>query len=335
MAKKEYTAVLFLDVKSAFDDISTNSIINALIVMGLPESVCLFYYNLISKRNIYLNINGQSFGPYISLKGVPQGCVSSPTLYNIGVDHLEDVIDQSCNMLNFADDIAVYSSSKNLDQTLINLEHNLTKINNHLASRGLSIPAAKTKLVIFSKRKISPNDYSITFNDEIITNSSKATFLGVTFDSNMSFEAHYNNLMNKLNNHCNIIRSLCFTWWGSHPSCLTMIYKALFVGTFDYSAIILQPNTKQWNKFGIIQRRALRAILGLRNSTPNKIVYAETKQQPLFIRQNYHISKYILRCFSHINLPTINSLRTFSNLISQHSPLPSKPPHSQYLQRLV
>ena len=88
-SNNSFLVALFLDVKGAFDGVDSGLLAQALCDLGLPENVCKFFYNLTSSRSVYFNINGVVEGPFTSHRGLPQGCGSSPTLYNISSKGVE------------------------------------------------------------------------------------------------------------------------------------------------------------------------------------------------------------------------------------------------------
>ena len=114
-----------------------------------------------------------------------------------------------------------------------------------------------------------------------------------------------------------MIRSLATTWWGGHPQSLLQIYKAFILGTFDYSSICVLPKDRAlFDRLETLQRRALRAALGLRRSTPIRVVYTETYERPLAIRQKKLASKFILNALSIFDNPTLTSLESLLDLLN-------------------
>ncbi len=84
---------------------------------------------------------------YPTRKGTPQGGIASPTLANITLDGLEEVVKKSVpyrsrvNFVRYADDFIVTGKSKNL------LENNvLPAIEDFLSTRGLNLSPEKTKI---------------------------------------------------------------------------------------------------------------------------------------------------------------------------------------------
>jgi hypothetical protein len=54
--------------------------------------------------------------------GLPQGSVLSPLLYNISMVSLDKNVKGICKLLQFADDVAIYTTDTNPDEALPKLE---------------------------------------------------------------------------------------------------------------------------------------------------------------------------------------------------------------------
>ena len=189
--------------------------------------------------------------------------------------------------------MTLYYSSDDLNHCLQVLEKNLHKVSEFFNQLGISISLHKTKLVVFTRKHINLSKVSIKFNGETIQASPESKFLGITLQSKLGWNSHLNSLIKRCTMHINIISSLRSTWWGNNPESLLRLYKSFILGTIDYGLpCILPSNQKFFNKLGIIQRRAVRLTLGLRKSTPNKIVYAESHEPPIRIRQFKLVSTY-------------------------------------------
>ena len=87
-------------------------------------------------------------GPFFTYKGVPQDYDLSPLLYNFymhkyNLPQLLDYIYPNCNYLCFADDIALFVNSPNVNKCLSDLESNLNRLSLYLHVLGLSIAPEK------------------------------------------------------------------------------------------------------------------------------------------------------------------------------------------------
>lgn len=133
--KDKVTSALFLDIQGAYDNVLGDILIKRLINLDMPRPYIQFIFNLISYREVHFRFNDincvkivnnpdltqttQSLG-----KGLPQGCVLNPLLYAIYVAELETLVQNQPNMyiLQFADDICLYSSTKTSQEGICNLE---------------------------------------------------------------------------------------------------------------------------------------------------------------------------------------------------------------------
>lgn len=308
-AKNQFTAAIFLDVASAFDNVDPNILSHDLSAIGLPWRYCKFIYNLTSSREIFFKISGETHGPYTSHKGVPQGCILSPLLYILYTNHLDRKLHPQSHCLQFADDIAIFSRSNSLFNCTSSIQISVDNISAYLLGRGLTVEPTKSNLVIFSRKQMNPADTAITVKGTRVKGCSEAKFLGLTLDYRLSWKPHLESLLSKCKNLLNIIKCLRSTWWGADPSTLITIYRALIRSSIEYgSAAIPYKSNPLLAKFEVIQRRALRLALGLRNSTPNNVVLAEAKEPLLHFRLQSLSDKYILRVFSSSWHPLLTSL---------------------------
>lgn len=308
------TACVFLDIAGAFDNVIPSILIGDLVELNLPPKLCLFIYNLIHYRELQFVINGEITESYLSYKGVPQGSILSPLLFNIYVAKCKNYVSKECNIIQFADDTAVFIGSSNLPRSLQLLESSVNRLASFLNSRGLDISSTKSALVVFARNRKSSLSYSINLCGSTIKSSSSYKFLGITLDSKLNGRIHTEALVTKCSKLTNVIRSLRGIWWGASPSLLLNIYKSLVRGSMEYGCFALPINNKGlMEKLEKVQRRALKFCIGLRQSTPCNVVLSETCISPLKTRFTFLTSKYILKALadtSHIVIDKLYELQT-------------------------
>ena len=104
-------------------------------------------------------------------KGVKQGCILSPRLFNIFINDIPGIFDATCtplelgneilNCLMYADDLVILSKTKNgLQQSLIKLEEYVKKW-------GIELNLKKTKIMVF-QRGGKREDSQFLFDNNII-----------------------------------------------------------------------------------------------------------------------------------------------------------------------
>lgn len=90
-------------------------------------------------------------------KGLPQGAVLSPLLYAIYTRTIVDRVPEGVAVLQFADDVAVYTEVDNSEQTRIRLQQTIETIAECLDNIGLQLQTDKTIFIQFGTPQCEDN----------------------------------------------------------------------------------------------------------------------------------------------------------------------------------
>ena len=128
-----------------------------------------------------------------SHKGVPQGGVLSPLFYILYVAKLLKSLPKTVQMLQFADDITLFSNNRN------SLEKALNQAEKQLSYLGLELAPQKTVFINFNNLKIKPGKTKLKLNESFILTkniliyfSRKLTKLDLIVMINRLRADHYN-----------------------------------------------------------------------------------------------------------------------------------------------
>ena len=152
LANKKEVLATFLDVSDAFNNVLPNVLINRLLELKCSEQVIRFVKFLTFERFIHTNIEGDK--TIKICKGVPQGGVLSPLLYLLYVSNISNKIDKDTTVLQFADDLVVYTTTTSREKGKGKLETSINVINANLLALGLELSPVKTIFVHFNKKNI-------------------------------------------------------------------------------------------------------------------------------------------------------------------------------------
>ena len=124
-------------------------------------------------------------------KGVHQGNVLSPLLFNIFINDLSDDIidlkapilcDTRISHLLYADDLLLLSISES------ELQQNINQVNEFCSRWGLSINPDKSKIMIFTKNgQVKKNGFKFLVGDRHLECVNQYKYLGVTVSSSGKF----------------------------------------------------------------------------------------------------------------------------------------------------
>jgi len=207
---------------------------------------------------------------------------------------------------------------------------------------------------VFTHRKHDKITLNINGQDIKIENSAK--FLGLTFDSKLSWSAHIKYIEDKCKKRLNLMRAVSGNTWGASKKTLLTIYRALIRSIIDYGAIAYNTATESVkHRLDIIQQKALRIACGSFCTTAASALQVETGEPPLLVRRTEQELKYAIkiratashpakpitefhwttlsRKFKDHNLPFYNKTLEYLTDTKQHNikepKLPEKPPWHQ------
>ena len=114
MDKKNTVCGAFLDLSKAFDSISHEILIEKLKCLGFDGTSTQLIRSYLKDRTQKVVFSGNESDWILLNRGVPQGTVLGPILFNIYVNDLHRVIDSvNCQVIQYADDTFLYSSHTN------------------------------------------------------------------------------------------------------------------------------------------------------------------------------------------------------------------------------
>lgn len=173
--KNSFLSALFVDIEGANDNVS---LITTLIEteLNIPSNRINLINNIVSNRKIFPSVKNTSFPSILTNKGLPQGSIVSPLLFNIYLFKIFHHIGPSTIILTFADDIVIYNSDPILQKSLSKIEFSLTSLDSCLQCINLKISDNKTQIVIFTKKPLPGDHPSISLNNITIPDSDNSKF---------------------------------------------------------------------------------------------------------------------------------------------------------------
>ena len=163
---------------------------------GLDGTVLLWIKSYLSNRKQKIKI-GDSFSESVILPfGVPQGSLLGPLLFTLYTSPLSQVISKfNVTYHLYADDTQIYLAvdSRNFDSGMEELTECLKSVQEWMVGVKLKLNPEKNEFIIIGQKAIreslSPN-FPVPLLQNNISPSVEVKNLGVTFDSDNSFDNH-------------------------------------------------------------------------------------------------------------------------------------------------
>ena len=297
--KKNIPIAIFLDLSKAFDTLNHNILLQKLKYYGFKDSAISLMQSYLVNRKQYVEIEKIKSKTTTLITGVPQGSILGPLLFIICMND----INQASNVFKFilyADDSTlqtiVNSSSPMAISEKINRE--LENVHNWLCVNKLSINAGKSKFMIFSTKQKNISEYKLNMNLKIcgieIEQLDSFNFLGLTLDSNLSWNAHIKHIRVKLARTGGIIYRLKKFL---PPHILKTLYCTLALPYLHYCSLAWGHTS---NKISRSQKRIIRNIVGAKYNAHTEPICKEIGI--LLVSDIFFINSLIFYYKHHHNL---------------------------------
>ena len=162
MDEGRLTGAIFIDLSKAFDTLSHSQIINNLSNYGVYDTEMEFFINYLFNRKQCVNFQNTISQTESITSGVPQGSILGPLLFLLSFDGVADVVRES-DILMYADDTVIYTSSKNCDELQQKLSADFARVADWMERNELitNMKAGKTECTFGTAQKTKENSSSL------------------------------------------------------------------------------------------------------------------------------------------------------------------------------
>ena len=238
---------LMTDLSKAFDCLSHELLIAKLEAYGFDEKSLKLIYNYLSNRKQRVKINNSYSSWREILYGVPQGSILGPLLFNIFICDMFYFLENH-ELANYADYSTPFSAKRNHKLVIEELETSSSILFKWLQTNYMKVNTDKSHLLLSGNNKLIDNKLIESENEQVL--------LGVTIDSNLSFEKHINNLYKKASQKLNALARIS---GYINLQKRRVIMKSFIISQFGYCPLSWMFHSKRLNnKINSIHERALR-----------------------------------------------------------------------------
>ena len=276
--KGEHVVAAFLDVEKAFDNVWHNGLRYKIFQLDLPTKMTRWLSDFLVGRLIQVNVNN-FFSNQINPKaGVPQGSVLSPLLFLIYVNDLPAPHHNQNSLSQFADDTAQWAFSLSVRIAAKLLQQDLLNLAMWCAKWRIKLNPEKTKVIIFSRSILArKTELNLKLYGETLKIYPQVKFLGITFDSQLNFKKHFEDILDRCNTRYYRLRLLANKKWGPSPSTLIQIYKQCVRPIFEYGALsTITTSDNIISKIQRLQNKFIRLALRLPKYICSKLLHDST-----------------------------------------------------------
>ena len=265
----------FLDVEKAFDNVWHSGLRYKIFMLDLPSKMIRWLSDFLVGRVIQVNVNGFLSDKISPIAGVPQGSVLSPLLFLTCINDLPNPHHRQKSKSQFPDGIALWAASKNVRFATKRLRKDLRKLAKWCAKWRIKLNPEKTKVSIFSRSPLArKSEPALKLYGERLKIYPQVKFLGITFDSKLTFPKHSEGILGRCNTRYHRVRLIVNKKRGPSPSTILQIYKQCVRPIFEYGSMLtITTSDTIISKIQWLQNKFIRLALRLPKYNSAKLLH--------------------------------------------------------------
>lgn len=328
-AHKQYFLSVFFDLEKAYDTTWRFGILRDLCALGIQGNMLKTIESYLSDRTFRVRIGSTLSKPFTQETGVPQGGVLSCTLFIVKMNSLRTVLPPTMFYSVYVDDVQIGFKSCNLSFCERQIQLSVNKLSKWADENGFKFNPSKSACVLFSKKRGIAPAPEIYLNGQLLPVKTEHKFLGLIFDSRLSFTPHLKHLKLKCLKAMNVLKILAHMKWGTDKKCLLHLYKSLVLSRLDYGCVVYgSASSTALKMLDPIHNLGIRLATGAFRTSPVLSLYAESGCWSLEYQRTFIGIIYALKVTSQPEHPCDSLIRDnsrmllFSNRPSLAQPFP-------------
>lgn len=241
-----------LDIANAFNSLPWESIMSGLTHHRIPSYLRRIVSSYLSERRvIFPTCNG--WDSHAVVRGVPQGSVLGPLLWNIGYDSvLRGELSCGVSLICYADDTLAVATGRDFKEARLRATAGVAQVVSRIRNLGLTVALDKSEAICFhGLRRAPPEGADIIVSGVSIRVGTTLKYLGLVLDPRWAFKAHMSALAPKLTATATALCRIMPNLGGPSGGC-----RRLYAGIIRAKALYGCPI---WaDKLGVQNRTMLR-----------------------------------------------------------------------------
>ena len=299
----DIVGTVFMDLSKAFDCLPHSLLIAKLNAYGLSMSACELLSSYLSERYQRVKVANSRSEWKSLVKGVPQGSILGPLLFNVFMNDLFYFIER-CNLYNYADDNSLSKAARTLVKVIQDLKYDSKITIQWMSDNGMQANPSKFQFMLISSTELGEVEIEIDENT-IIKSEPSVKALGVIIDNKLKFSEHVSACCKKGARQLNALTRIAKYL---EPSANTILYNSFVKSNFNYCPLVWHFCGKVNNdKLEKIQERSLRILSKDYDSSYDELLH-QFSTTTLHVSRLKNILTEVFKTIKGLNPECLNSL---------------------------
>ena len=258
--------LVMLDLSAAFDTVVHESLFCDLESIGVIEDALKYLQSYLCDRKTIVEVLGDKSNPRTLTKGVPQGTVLGPILFNIYTIELSNILKRhEVGFKIYADDTQFYFAISTTRDTEEKISRIMADVKNWMENKRLKLNDDKTESMLFGTSS-SMEEYkqfqNIKIGEANIEMVSVIKNLGVSIDNNLTMKNQILNTVKVCNHN---LRNIAFIRKYLNEDSAKILVMNHVISRLDYcNSLYNGLPSYLLKKIQNVQNRAARMIKGIK-----------------------------------------------------------------------
>ena len=290
------TIGVFFDLEKAYDTTWRFGIIKRLYEMGIRGNMLNFIHSFLSDRYIKVRVGSTVSSSFELEEGVPQGSVLSVMCFAVAINSIVESVSPPVKASLFVDDLAIYVTSYDAVSACNYLQKSINAVSKWADDNGFRFSTSKTVAVRFSRSTRQETIPNLKLKDSLIPYEKEVKFLGMIFDSKLTWSSHIDSLKIKVKKSLNILKVVSGFSWGADKRSLLRLYDSLCQSKLEYGCQIYSSACKsKLKELDVVHHTGLRICSGAFKTSPAESLYIDTEELPLDLRREELGLRYMFK----------------------------------------
>ena len=201
----EVIGCVLIDLSKAFDSVPHGLLLTKLFHHGMSRNATELIKDYLTHRPQCVRQDKELSSWRHLKRGVPQGSLLGPTLFNIFINDLLLMLQNKCLLYNYADDNSLAFRDNDQDVVKENIEHVLALSIKWFENNYMQVNPSKFQSMVLSKKNC---DISFNVNGAPLQVSKSVKLLGCYVDNQLKFSEHVKHLSVKCSKQVNALARL-------------------------------------------------------------------------------------------------------------------------------